>query len=370
MQSYLRTIDSTLGNTEKPNLNGRHGAVNEFLHRILGFAKTTEITNPCRLMTCDKEGQPMFCSDEHRDEYEKQKSPAIRIKLTGFWGDSKAIMEEFGLGCKDPNYTWENIQLVSEDPYDYLVVLTRPFHTELVYKDKTIVFQMEPLMEERKNQWGQWSKDWCAPEGFVHSFRHKSELNNLQWHLGKTYHELMQDVPVAMKEDKVSVILSEKYIDPGHCLRWNFVKHISDRGGIPLDVWGTANRFGVPNHKGALPSRQKDDGLFPYKYHIAVENHQLPNFITEKLVDGILAECLTFYWGAPNWKQYIDDRAVVWLEGSNLEQDYETIRRAIAEDWWSQRIEYIRAAKRKILNELAFVPRIHAFVNKLQGNDN
>ncbi len=117
------------------------------------------------------------------------------------------------------------------------------------------------------------------------------------------------------------------------------------------------------NHKGPLPPHQKELGLEQYKYHIAFENNSIPNYISEKLVDSILCECLTFYWGAPNWRQHIDERAIVWLEGSNLELDCQTILRAVREDWWSQRIEHIRAMKKKLIDEMAFVPRLHKFIN-------
>ena len=101
----------------------------------------------------------------------------------------------------------------------------------------------------------------------------------------------------------------------------------------------------------------------PYKYIFNVENFQINNYYTEKLIDGILSECLVFYHGCPNIKELIDEKAFVWLELSNFEQDYKLIKKAIEEDWWSERLSYIKQAKTKILDELQFFPRLEKIIN-------
>ena len=93
-----------------------------------------------------------------------------------------------------------------------------------------------------------------------------------------------------------------------------------------------------------------------------MENFSIKNYYTEKLIDGILSETLVFYSGCPNVKDYIDERAFVYLELIDFEKDYETVKKAIREDLWSQRIGYIRDAKQKILNELQFFPRLEKII--------
>ena len=75
-----------------------------------------------------------------------------------------------------------------------------------------------------------------------------------------------------------------------------------------------------------------------------------------------MSETLVFYSGCSNIKDYIDERAFVYLELKNFENDYEIIKSAIMNDLWSERIEYIREAKKKILNELQFFPRLEKIV--------
>ena len=65
------------------------------------------------------------------------------------------------------------------------------------------------------------------------------------------------------------------------------------------------------NYKGSLPYHQKDQSILPYKYSFNVENFEIKNYYTEKLIDGILGETLVFYHGCPNIKDLIDERAYV-----------------------------------------------------------
>ena len=47
----------------------------------------------------------------------------------------------------------------------------------------------------------------------------------------------------------------------------------------------------------------------------------------------------------------------------DFEKDYETIKKAIKDDWWSIKLPYIKKAKKRILNELQFFPRIEKIIN-------
>jgi hypothetical protein len=95
-----------------------------------------------------------------------------------------------------------------------------------------------------------------------------------------------------------------------------------------------------------------------------VENNYEPNFITEKLWEPILCESLCFYHGCPNVAEYVDPRAFVQLPINDFEACYQLMLKAVEEDWWTQRLPYIIAAKEKILKELAFSPVVHNILNE------
>lgn len=158
--------------------------------------------------------------------------------------------------------------------------------------------------------------------------------------------------------------MSSNYYFPGHVKRIDFVKFLEAKD-LHIDVYGS-NKFDYKNYKGTLPSLQKDEGLFPYKYTFNVENYSIKNYFAEKLVDGILSECLVFYSGCYNIRDFIDDRTYIYLELSNFEEDYKKVLTAIENNEWEKRIDVIRKEKQKILDYLQFFPRLERIIGKTE----
>jgi hypothetical protein len=301
------------------------------------------------------------------EKLEEKNNNLIKIKILCNWTSSEVQSRVWNKMSKG-NFRWNNLQLVWGDEIpDYYVILNAPPKNEIFDKSKSIVFRMEPWMEKNDN-WGEWSNPDSSQ--FLMYVPHSKEYNNLEWHINKTYTELINGVGTIEKKysDCLSTILSPKYKDIGHIKRIDFVKFLESKNQS-VHVYGD-NKWNYKEYKGSLPYHQKDDGLFPYKYTFNAENNSIQNYLTEKLIDGILSECLVFYWGCPNVREVIDPRAYVELSLSNFEHDYQIIQRAIKEDWWSQRIEFIRAEKQKILNKLQFFPRVENIIKIHQDNSN
>ena len=288
------------------------------------------------------------------------KGDRLRIMLLCNWTNSKSLCDTWNKMSKG-NYTWNKLQIVWDDiDVDYYVVINCPPINFFPPTEKTILFRMEPHMDRSKYQWGDWSNP--KREMFLFAGFHDTHYNNNEWHISKTYQELKSSSPEKTVLNILSTLVSDKYKDPGHVKRIDFLKFLQEKGMTVHHFGG--NKFGWKNYKGQLPLHQKDDALIPYKYTFNVENHSIPNYYTEKLIDGILSECLTFYSGCPNIKEHIDCRAYVYLELGNFEKDFQTIKRAIEEDWWSERITYIRRAKEKILEERQFFPRLEKIIRE------
>ena len=292
-----------------------------------------------------------------------QDSTTKKILLKCNWCSSSELCNLWNKMSKG-NYTWENIEIVSEEPADYYCIINKPSDDYEIDKSKTILFRMEPYMEKHQEKWG---TEWFNPnkDEFILCGTHETCINNVEWHLSKTYSELSNEDII--KNDNIcnilSTVLSDKYTDIGQQRRVDFVKFL-EKKGLDVDVYG-GNRFLWKNYKGSLPAYKKDDALFPYKYTFNCENHSIKNYCTEKLYDGILAECLVFYSGCYNIRDTLDNRAFVYLELSNFEKDYNLIKQAIEEDWWSIRLPFIKMAKKQILEELQFFPRIKTIIDTL-----
>ena len=286
----------------------------------------------------------------------------IKVYLMCNWCSSQQLIDTWNKMSEDNNYSWKNIQIVANEPCDYYCIINKPPPDVTYDPSRTIIFRMEPHMEKDQRQWGDFTKPDSTKFKFVGY--HNTQYNNNEWHLSQTYKQLSSNETTIQKNLELNhvltTILSDKYKDPGHIKRVDFIKFIESK--TEVHVFGS-NKFLWKNYKGSLPYHNKDESLFPYKYSFNVENHSIKNYYTEKLIDGILAETLVFYSGCFNVRDYIDERAFVYLELSNFEHDYQIIKKAIEEDWYSQRLPYIKEAKQKILNELQFFPRLHSIIN-------
>ena len=165
-----------------------------------------------------------------------------RVLMLCNWSNSKDLCDHFNIMSKNSDYTWNNIEIVWEEPADFYCIINSPsYPTNTPHDpDRTIIFQMEPNMF--KNEvWG----DFSNP-----------------------------------REDKYLYV--GKHFDPGHRIRIDFMRFLESKGGIDLDIFGKDNN-NWKNYKGSLPSVQKDDSLLPYKYTFNCENNYIRNYFTEKI---------------------------------------------------------------------------------------
>ena len=275
-----------------------------------------------------------------------KKNNKIKILLCCNWCSSIDLINLWNKMMSNNN----DIEFVSTEPCDYYCVINRPSNDINIDKSRTIYFQMEPHMYNHPEKWG----EWANPEnlGLFFCGTHKNTLNMIEWHISKTYNELENYQIIKNEEynNVFSTVLSSKYVDIGQQKRIDFIKYIDNNNSI-VHVYGS-NNFLWKNYKGNLEYHKKDNGLFPYKYTFNCENNSIKNYCTEKLYDGILAECLVFYSGCYNIKDYLPENSFVYLELSNFEEDLKIIQTAIKEDWHTLYLPNIRAAKKKILNEL------------------
>ncbi len=316
----------------------------------------------CLVNNCADLANLLMLSLKHKGIYhEKEGNKKKKVLLLCNWCSSEQLVETWCKMSENSNNSWKNITVVSQEPCDFYCIINKPPPDASYIPEKTILFRMEPYMEKDERQWGDFAKP--DPKKFLFAGYHDLHFNNNEYHLSKSYQQLLNE-PIIKNPDLnniLSTVLSDKYKDPGHIKRVDFMKFVEKK--MEVHVFGS-DKFLWKNYKGSLPYHTKDDAMFPYKYTFNVENHSIKNYYTEKLIDGILSETLVFYSGCYNARDYIDERAFVYLELSNFEKDFQTIKTAIEEDWHTQRLPYIKQAKQKILNELQFFPRLHAIINE------
>ena len=313
---------------------------------------------------------------------ELQHERYIRIKMLCNWCSSEQLCKEWSNMCDDVNnMSWKQLQMTStnnDNEIDYYVIINKPYQNDTYYNPKkTIVFQMEPWVNDSTKNWGvkTWG-EWAMPSisKFMAVRGRKTKYhNNAFWQLELSLNQI-KHLNIENKLNKISSICSEKYFDEGHIARIDFLKYIEKRqledednkdNIIELDIYNQNNNFNMRNYRGLVtPYIDKSKGILPYKYYFMIENNYEENFITEKLWEPILCETLCFYYGCPNVTDYINKDAFVLLPIDDFEKSYQIIKQSIKEDLWSKRIEIIRQEKQKILNELGFFPVIKSIITK------
>jgi GR25 family glycosyltransferase involved in LPS biosynthesis/tetratricopeptide (TPR) repeat protein len=271
------------------------------------------------------------------------KKKGVKVKMLCNWCSSKELCEEWSAMC-DYNFVWKNIEMVYTGDCDYYIIINKT--TQYYEPEKTIVFQMEPWVYDQTKNWGvkTWG-EWANPTGFKKFHGRQSGVPNVaQWRVSL-------DKPMD-KIDKVLTICSTKYVDTGHIKRIDFLNYTQ-----LIDIYGPAH-----NLKNYIGPAENKEIMKRYKYYFMVENCFEKDYITEKLWEPIMCECLCFYYGCPNVTDYINPLAFVQLDMDDFEKSEKIIQQAIEEDLWSQRLIYIREAKEKIKNYYGFFPTLQRYI--------
>ena len=341
----------------------------------LGFFKNKINLDDLRSSPYFSEKDGLYIKKEYYEEEENkkeqietnEKNKYIRVKMLCNWCSSEQLCKEWSNMCEE-GFIWKNMELVwteKREEIDYYIIINFPPKDAYFEPLKTIVFQMEPWVNDLTKNWGvkTWG-EWADPDPdkFLRVFSHKSNLNAVQWQINIPLNQLKKSI-VSIKKNGVSCVCSSKNYDEGHILRNNLIKYLEEKE-INIHVYGRKNYHHFKSYNGPLLDDNKFNGFSPYKYCFSVENNSEYNYATEKLWEPILCESLCFYYGCPNVTDYIDSNAFVLLDIYDFEKSYQIIKQAIEEDLWSQRIDIIRKEKQRILSELGVFPTIQKIINE------
>jgi hypothetical protein len=256
----------------------------------------------------------------------------------------------------------EKIQFVRDaQQADYHIIINAPRPNDAYDPHKAIFLRMEPKIH------GYMFNGFDNP--MPHQYRLLThEYNAIEWHLDRSFPALQGDLkgnPLS-KTKVISTITSGLRNDPVQRLRLDFLNHADSIPGF--DFYGR-DHSPLKSYRGALPRLNKNDGLLPYRYTIACENCLEEDYATEKLIDGILAECVVFYYGHPSITKRIDPQAFIFIDLNDPIKSLGIIKTAIQNDEYSKRIGVIRQMKAKILNELQIMPMLMRSIARIQEQD-
>jgi len=105
---------------------------------------------------------------------------------------------------------------------------------------------------------------------------------------------------IAPKTQLASMIASAKNSTPGHKLRHEIAARLGDK----LTVLGGIRQ----------PIKEKGEGLLPYHFSVAVENCQIDDYFTEKIVDCFVTGTVPVYWGTRQISSYFNPKGILQFE--------------------------------------------------------
>lgn len=125
----------------------------------------------------------------------------------------------------------------------------------------------------------------------------------LCWHIGmqqpgSSYafgYDRLQTLPNPVKQNRISVVCSSNRFTPGQRLRLDFLEEAKRELGDGIIHFG----------RGYTPVADKLDAILPYRFHLAMENCQLPNYFSEKIADAWLSWSYPLYVGCTNLEKYV-----------------------------------------------------------------
>jgi len=271
----------------------------------------------------------------------------------------------------------KSFTIVNDDNYDFLLLINRTIYNKThpvsrkckpyykFDKKKTIIFQNEPLKKRQK--WKRSSPAFINPNPGLYK-----KVFNI-----KNYHNLVLPVykfdNIVKESNKVISFISRKRSLPLQKIRSNFYrKRIVSNTDIfidhPVVKEDYISKFTDCNYsyEGNRVQQFFDDryqGYLPHKYVMQSESLDELNYFTEKIIEPIMCECLTFYSGCSNLDKFIDDRCFIRVDFSKLDEAMDIIKQAIENDEWSKRIQYIRREKDRIHKEMSFLRIAENLIN-------
>jgi hypothetical protein len=251
---------------------------------------------------------------------------------------------------------WKNMRFTFDkvEECDYVIVLNHPI-TDIRVKcrkgGRILIIQEPPY--ERNN----YLKDYfnyfdIVISGFdypVKGVNHLSLQAMLPWLVNMNYSQLnsLSLNSLNKKLDKVSWVTSNSDVNPGHKPRLDLLEYFQSINSN-IDIFG----------RGLNPLKDKQDGIMPYKYTLAIENYSAKDYWTEKIADAFLTWTMPVYFGCLNIEDYFPPNSFIKINIHKQEEAFEIIKNAIEQDLWTKNINAINEARNLILNKYQFFPAI------------
>ena len=181
----------------------------------------------------------------------------------------------------------------------------------------------------------------------------------LPWLINKSYDQLIDLKPDdSLKNDKISWVTSNSNVNPGHQPRLQFLDTLK-QSDVNIDFFG----------RGINPIEDKFEGIYPYRYTLAIENYSNADYWTEKIADAFLCYTMPIYYGCKNIEDFFPKGSFIKIDINKQEEAIEIMKDALKNKLWETNKEAIIEARNLVLNKYQFFPFIKELTNSLKLSD-
>ena len=168
----------------------------------------------------------------------------------------------------------------------------------------------------------------------------------LQWYVGLdskpmiTWDELAARKPEGARGTISTVCSAKKSSRTFHTRRIELTREF-------MQAFPEADWYG----RGVRPIDEKANALFPYQYHLCIENHLAKHHWTEKLADAFLGWTMPLYVGCTNASDYFDPASFFQFGPTTTASDFEAVREKIQSGAFEDSFEAIQQSRNLVLRD-------------------
>ncbi|MCC7334329.1 MAG: hypothetical protein IT422_04510 [Pirellulaceae bacterium] len=256
----------------------------------------------------------------------------------------------------DSSGLWEDFEFIfspTSEPVDGWVVyddLRQPLE-QLCPPENTLLLTGEPASVRRyRNRFtSQFAQVWTAQSQIKHpyvTYRNEGQpwhyaMCSSQAHGAALGYDELRELARPVKTKLLSVICSNKQITPDQRQRIEFTRYLQSQLAGELDIFG----------RGWCEMTDKADAIWPYKYHIVLENDHSDHFMTEKLTDAFLGWSYPIYFGSNEAYHRFPEGSFTAIDIYQPEQSLAIIRELLDMPTYETAIPSIAIARQLVLGK-------------------
>jgi hypothetical protein len=165
----------------------------------------------------------------------------------------------------------------------------------------------------------------------------------------------LANVPIPKKQEAISVVISKKAKLPKHRARLRFIEALEKRLGSHLHIFG----------RGFNEISDKAEAIYPYAYHLVLENNDIPHFWTEKTADAYLGWALPIFSGCPNLGDYFPVNSFVAIDILQQAEALDRVEATLQSKIWAQSLPELSAAREKLMMQHNLFVVLVKFMQKI-----